>query len=112
MTRTTEQNNAAAILDNLDYDYEGNQLKKVTDTGLNLGYDFGDGANLAAEYLYDNNGNMTRDENKGITNITYNYLNLPTVIDFGAAGRIEYTYTSTGAKLRKEVFDGSGNLPK
>ena len=34
VTRNTEQNSSAAVLDNLDYDYEGNQLTKVTDTAM------------------------------------------------------------------------------
>ena len=32
---------------------------------------------FSAAYTYDASGNMTRDLNKGISNITYNLLNLP-----------------------------------
>ena len=32
---------------------------------------------FSTAYAYDANGNMTRDLNKGISNITYNLLNLP-----------------------------------
>jgi RHS repeat-associated protein len=49
---------------------------------------------------------MTQDKNKGITNIEYNYLNLPTKVEFGAdhQNRIEWTYTVSGAKLEKRVY--------
>ncbi|MBE6282464.1 MAG: hypothetical protein E7095_10505 [Bacteroides sp.] len=35
-----------------------------------------------ASYTYDNNGNLTQDLNKGITNISYNLLSLPQVVTF------------------------------
>ncbi|MGB5990595.1 MAG: hypothetical protein WBG43_12775 [Marinifilaceae bacterium] len=43
---------------------------------------FKNGASVDAEYLYDANGNMTRDLNKGIKDIKYNELNLPDSISF------------------------------
>jgi len=50
------------------------------------------------EYAYDANtkgtgGNMTRDDNKGIT-VTYNALNLPTNVDFGNGNKIEWKLKS------------------
>ncbi|MBZ9731727.1 RHS repeat-associated core domain-containing protein, partial [Salegentibacter sp. JZCK2] len=44
--------------------------------------------------------NMTRDDNKGITDITYNHLNLPTSVSIGG-GTISYIYDATGVKQRK-----------
>ncbi len=55
------------------------------------------------EYLYDVNGNMVEDKNKGIT-VVYNYLNLPIQVNFGPNNRIDWTYTATGAKLQKKVY--------
>jgi RHS repeat-associated protein len=55
------------------------------------------------EYLYDVNGNMKEDKNKGIT-VVYNYLNLPIQVKFGPNNRIDWTYTATGAKLQKKVY--------
>jgi RHS repeat-associated protein len=47
---------------------------------------------------------MTKDPSKQTT-ITYNHLNLPNRVQFGTNqdDRIDYTYTATGRKLRKEV---------
>jgi RHS repeat-associated protein len=46
---------------------------------------------------------MTRDNNKNITAITYNHLNLPTKITFGTTGNIVYLYNAAGQKVRKIV---------
>ncbi|WP_407268286.1 RHS repeat domain-containing protein [Tenacibaculum maritimum] len=53
-------------------------------------------------YTYDVNGNMTKDLNKGITNISYNHLNLPTRVTIGGKN-IDYTYDAGGVKLSKTV---------
>ena len=50
-----------------------------------------------------NNGNMTADPNKGITNIAYNHLNLPTTITFTGGNVINFLYDAGGNKLRKTV---------
>lgn len=55
------------------------------------------------EYLYNKNGALTKDFNKGITNIQYNSLNLPQQLDIKspvAEARNEYTYTASGMKLK------------
>ena len=62
-----------SLVDNLTLTYNGNQLTKVEDaTGNATG--FTNGASQTNEYTYDANGNLTKDLNKGITNITYNVL--------------------------------------
>lgn len=57
------------------------------------------------DYVYDANGNMTSDLNKGITNIDYNHLNLLTevVFDNNPNKKITYIYDATGIK-QKEHF--------
>ena len=57
------------------------------------------------DYTYDPNGNMTMDYNKGITSISYNYLNLPNVVTINAQRKITYTYDAVGNKLQKSVLD-------
>ncbi len=102
LTRNGWQNSGLyGSMDVLDYDYTGNQLIKVKDTG-NTSYGFIDGVDEAEEYTYDNNGNMITDDNKGITTITYNHLNLPTQVTL-SNGNIQYIYDALGIKLRKVV---------
>ena len=55
---------------------------------------------LFYQTTYDNNGNLTKDLNKGITNISYNSLNLPQVVTFSNGNTITYLYTADGKKLR------------
>lgn len=96
------------IIDDLAYTYNPtspNQLIKVDDA-TNDTDGFKDEANTTAEYGYDLNGNMTRDDNKQITEILYNHLNLPTQITFvGTNRKINYLYTATGQKVQKIVND-------
>jgi len=58
------------------------------------------------KYLYDANGNMRLDRNKGIT-IHYNMLNLPDLIEFDDGRRIEWIYAADGTKLRKKLYDAT-----
>lgn len=100
------------LIDNLTYQYNGNFLGAVNDAVSTHGQmDFKDnGSVITNEYSYDGNGNKITDPNKKITNITYNHLNLPTLINFstgGGADKIEYTYDASGARLRKKVTQGS-----
>jgi len=97
-------------IDVLAYAYDPvkrNQLAKVSDsTNESLGFDDDspDGINDPEDdYAYDDNGNMTSDQNKGITSITYNHLNLPVAVNFGSVQKIEYLYDAAGAKKRKSV---------
>ena len=77
----------------------GNLLNRVDDTATtsayNNGFEFKDGVKQANEYNYDSNGNLTKDLNKGITNISYNCLNLPSVVTFSDGSTVTYTYAAT-----------------
>lgn len=92
--------NDPGIMDNLIYEYDaGNKLFSIEDSsGSTEG--FKDGSHTTQEYTYDANGNMKTDDNKGITAITYNHLNLPTSVTL-AGGTINYYYDATGVKQRK-----------
>jgi RHS repeat-associated protein len=85
------------LIDRLSYTYTGNQLKTVEDGNNTLG--FANGNVLGVEYQFDENGNMTRDENKRI-DVSYNYLNLPSSI-VGGSQQIDYIYDALGNKLAK-----------
>jgi RHS repeat-associated protein len=65
----------------------------------------------AADYTYDVNGNLTVDNNKSISSITYNHLNLPAVITVTDKGSIDYVYDAAGTKLKKVVHE-SGKADK
>lgn len=95
----------AVPIDDLTYTYNtnSNKLVKVTDNPATATSGFNDFANTAIEFDYDANGNMIRDDNKKITSITYNHLNLPLTITFGLLGTIAYTYDALGQKLKKVV---------
>ncbi|MCC9073228.1 hypothetical protein LNQ49_16750 [Flavobacterium sp. F-65] len=79
---------------------------KVADSS-NKVVGFVDGSNTGDDYSYDANGNMISDANKNITAITYNHLNLPTLITFGSIRNIAYTYNTTGQKVLKIVTSGT-----
>ena len=104
------QNNPIAI-DALEYAYNPsfpNRLMKVSDsTGSPEGFkdDVANGdLDPDDDYSYDDFGNLTLDQNKGITSISYNHLNLPVKIVFGSeTNKIEYIYDATGVKKGKKV---------
>ncbi|MBZ5856411.1 RHS repeat protein [Flavihumibacter profundi] len=109
-------------IDNITYAYisnNSNRLASVTDAGManaNQG-DLSDKNTGSDDYAYDVNGNLTIDKNKRISNITYNYLNLPLVIsakkdDFTTTkGSITYSYDAMGTKLKKVTFDSAVSVP-
>ena len=96
-------------IDNLTYQYDPynqgynpyNKVYKITDYS-DASKGFVTQSNGSA-YSYDVDGNMTADPNKGITGITYNHLNLPTVITFTSNRTITFLYDASGNKLRKTV---------
>ncbi|MVT39537.1 hypothetical protein GO495_02970 [Chitinophaga oryziterrae] len=107
-----------SAIDQLTYSYSsGNQLTAVADSDTSstaatkLG-DFLDLNRSANDYKYDVNGNLIQDLNKGIGNITYNYLNRPTTISFIGKGNISYQYDAIGTKLKKIVTDSTFSVPK
>jgi len=108
-------------VDNLTYAYVGNRLQAVDDavTGnqlpkpatyhgapTSLAGDFQEaGVHRSQEYVYDANGNLLQDLNKGITGIRYNHLNLPQQIHLGPVGdSIVFRYAASGQKVAKLVY--------
>ncbi len=98
-------------IDDLVYRYKPNtnQLGMVYD-GSNSPQGFKDNANATAidldDYTYDTNGNLKTDNNKGITDIKYNHLNLPVEIIFTTTKKIVYLYDAAGSKVQKTVTNG------
>jgi len=96
-------------IDQLTYSYAFNRVTKIED-GINSSFgfdDFKNGANVTTEYEYNDAGSIKRDRNKGITSITYNFNNLPRVIQFGSSSnQITNVYDSEGRKLSTTIVSG------
>ena len=92
------------LIDSLTYSLQGNRIMRVDDAATASvyggGFEFQDAVKQDNEYVYDANGNLTKDLNKGIVGIQYNYLNLPNKVTFGDGSTITYTYAADGTKLR------------
>jgi hypothetical protein len=116
------KNTASIVIDQLTYNYfaNSNKLQAVSDaaTANNKLGDFTDNNTSGADYGYDTNGNLITDKNKMINGntgldqvsggaITYNYLNLPSLINVAGSGTISYTYDAVGNKLKKVTTDNT-----
>lgn len=66
------------LIENLTFTFAGNRPTRVDDavaaSAYGGGFEFKDAVKQANEYAYDANGNLTKDLNKGISNISYNCL--------------------------------------
>ncbi|MFT3919620.1 DUF6443 domain-containing protein [Cloacibacterium sp.] len=88
----------ALKIDQLSYNYTGNQLSKVVDaTGNASGYPYFATPNLIT---YDANGNMSKNLDKNISAISYNFLNLPNAIT-QTTSSTSYLYRADGVKVKK-----------
>ncbi|WP_168732729.1 DUF6443 domain-containing protein [Flavobacterium supellecticarium] len=98
-------------IDDLTYTYNGNKLLRVDDATNNPeGFKDNGYGNTYDDYTYDVWGNMTKNLNKGISNIIYNHLNLPTEILFNDGNKITYLYNAEGVKLQKRVITSESNI--
>src|SRR5437667_6504003 len=104
----------SSFIDQLGYSYitNTNKLLQVTDASNDNTSRLGDfkydpAGKTSTDYSYDANGNLNLDNNKKISSITYNHLNLPTVITVTGKGTVAYTYDAAGNKLKKVTTEGS-----
>ncbi|WP_051891321.1 RHS repeat domain-containing protein [Chryseobacterium sp. JM1] len=106
---TKGQNLTPLYIDNLEYIYQGNRMVSVKDkTGNPSGYIGGGNA-----ITYDLNGNMTNHLDKGITAISYNFLNLPNEVKFpDLKNRLMFIYRADGVKQKKlyRFFNAQGGI--
>nr|WP_299067259.1 DUF6443 domain-containing protein [uncultured Allomuricauda sp.] len=108
--RTLVRKLSSVEADGLTYSYgsSGNQLLYVTDTNSNPSAGFFKDLNTSGnDYDYDANGNMTKDLNKGITNIAYNHLDLVNTVSLPSNKSVTFLYDASGAKLQKKYLNGS-----
>ncbi|UII76207.1 DUF6443 domain-containing protein [Flagellimonas sp. HMM57] len=116
LERKGHTNAGATTFGNMDrliyyYHTDSNQIRKVTDF-WNDDQGFKDGTNTNNDFEYDANGNLTSDANKGITNIAYNHLNLPTQVTVSNSehnGTIDYVYDARGRKVQK-ILTNNGSI--
>ena len=103
----------SALIDQLAYSYQSNSNKlsqvndAVNDPLSKLGDFHFSGTKQSTDYSYDGNGNLTNDNNKAISSIAYNYLNLPQTVKITSKGTINYTYDAAGTKLYKTTVDST-----
>ncbi len=90
---------SALLIDDLKYTYQGNRVISIADASLDpSGYEGG-----GAAIKYDDNGNMTDMQDKGISTIAYNHLNLPHYLKINNT-EINYLYRADGVKLHKNGY--------
>ena len=83
----------ALMMDNFSYTYQSgkNRLASITNAVNSQTYN----------YTYDNNGNVTSDQYRGISNITYNTNNLPEELLNSQYLTMQYTYDENNNRIRK-----------
>ena len=103
------------IVDNLSMTYDGNMLASVSDSApapsVTGSADFRDGASMAVEYTYDQNGNMTSDLNRKVSLISYNMQNRPARMRH-AGGTETFTYLPDGTKRGRTVLGKDWSLSR
>lgn len=98
---------------NINYDNMGNfqTLSRNNESGTSKTYNYNyysgssrlkntDGS--GSDYTYDANGNVTSDVNKGVSQVDYDYRNLPTRVTFTNGDIIEYAYNHEGNRVYKK----------
>ncbi|SHH89484.1 RHS repeat-associated core domain-containing protein [Chryseobacterium oranimense] len=97
---------APEVMDNLEYHYENGEqsnklayLKEIGTGNALSGYPLSSGS-TGSTIIYDLNGNMTVQQDKSISSIQYNYLNLPEKITQNSKVT-DYTYRADGIKVKK-----------
>lgn len=89
--RQGQEQEGEGYIDNLSFQYNGNQIKKITDhaDSQNSYYvkEYQDLVDEQTEFFYDANGNLITDLDRDIVTIRYNLLNLSDTIQFKNEGK-------------------------
>lgn len=92
-------------IDNLSYNYNGNQLLSVSDGGTVDG--FKDGNTTGNDYGYWANGSLKFDKNKGIDSILYHsYLKKVNRVKFANGNWVNFYYDGAGTLLKRKLSNG------
>jgi RHS repeat-associated protein len=115
-TRNGNQLNTSGnyLIDNLSYIYNSDniRLERVNDVSPGSNGTQGHNQNniTGIAFLYDANGNVTKDLHRNISSIAYNHLNLPTIISRNDGSKIEMTYDADGNLLTRKTYSGGLSL--
>jgi RHS repeat-associated protein len=104
---------SGSTIDICSYTYESlsNRLARVSDLANNpAGFNRNGMANSGSILTYDANGNQTSDLYRNVSSITYNHLDLPTVILKTDGSKLEMTYSASGELLRRRTYLNGGVL--
>lgn len=107
---------SAPVIDQLLYDYgsapEGNLLQAVTDNAPagDKAKGFNDGNTTGVDYVYDENGNLKEDKNKGIASIVYFFNNRPERVNFSNGTYLKYIYDANGEKLQQALYNAANQV--
>jgi len=105
ITQLTRRAGTIQPVDSLYYYYNGNKLTSIGDYGTpvntNGSFEF-QFSNSSPTYTYNSAGDLTRDGNKGLTKINYDYLGHPIRLQFRNGNVIKYVYAADGRKLREK----------
>lgn len=95
--------NAHVLIDNISFKYDGNRLNRIDDSAGDMRScpsEFRNSEENNVHYYYNTNGAMTKDYNRGIADIEYDYAAMPKRIQFMNGSINEYIYTADGIKLK------------
>lgn len=101
-----------SVIDYLSFNYDGNQLIDVNDEFNTENYatkQYHDNNELN-DFIYDANGNMLYDRDRGIATIRYNLLNLPDTIQFTDGNQIIHRYDASGNRLATDYYTRKLNI--
>ncbi|MCI5055456.1 MAG: RHS repeat-associated core domain-containing protein [Flavobacteriales bacterium] len=98
ISQLTRKENAV-LIDDLKYDYNDHfQLETLEETSdQQVGFQSN---KTHGNYQYDSNGNMKRDDHKNMS-LSYNFLNLPSLISYDNQNEIRFRYDALGTKLQQ-----------
>lgn len=113
ITSHTKKDYSGGNIDILSYSYVSNSPRtaNVSDSsGNTLGHNQNGQSSSGNVYSYDLNGNQINDPYRGVSSITYNFLDLPEIIDLGGGKKVVMVYDALGNMLNKKVYNNATTL--
>ncbi|MFZ1560890.1 MAG: DUF6443 domain-containing protein, partial [Saprospiraceae bacterium] len=109
----SRRNESGIQIDVLGYNYVTNnvRLNRVNDISLEpAGHNQNSQSSSGNIYTYDANGNLKSDLYRNVSNINYNHLNLPVLIQRTDGSKLEMTYDAGGTLLTRKTYTTGGTL--